>query len=368
MWTEPTKSGKVKFVERYTDPMTLKDKKVSVVLDKDTTRNRKLALQMLNDKIEKKLADVMPQEQNLTLRKLADIYLEYQKVHVKLSTYKRNFHAYNVMCKILGENTLVKSLTAGYIRGKFEGQKPSTVNERLTRLKAMLRWGYANDYVADIRFLDKLKPMTDEERKKRLENKYLEPEDLAALIDGMELPHWHLLTEFLSLSGLRIGEAVALEMSDIDFDEKVIHVTKTRDLNNDIVTTPKTYSSARDVIMQKELEDVCRKIRLYTLSEKVKYGYPIKLFMCDINGDYFSYYAYNKYLKKTSITIIGRSITPHVLRHTHTSLMAAAGVPLETISRRLGHEDSDITRQIYLHVTKKLKERDREQIKDVKLL
>lgn len=368
MWTEPTKSGKVKFVERYTDPITLKDKKISITLEKDTARTRKLAAQMLNDKIEKRLINTLPQEQNLTLRKLADIYLEYQKGHVKLSTYKRNFHAYNVMCKILGENTLVKSLTAGYIRVKFEGQKPSTVNERLTRLKAMLRWGYANDYVADIRFLDKLKPAADEERKKKLESKYLEPGELSALVDGMDLPHWKLLTEFLTLSGLRIGETIALEMSDIDFDEKIIHVTKTLDPNNDIVTTPKTYSSARDVYMQKELEDICRRIRIYTLSGKVKYGYPIKRFMCDINGDYISYFAYNKYLKEKSKVILGREITPHTLRHTHTSLMAASGVPLETISRRLGHENSDITRHIYLHVTEKLKERDREQIKDIKLL
>ena len=368
MWTEPTKSGKVKFVDRYVDPLTMQEKKISVTLEKDTARNRKLAAQMIADKIDKKLQSTSPRAQSLTLRTLADLYLEYQEKTVKKSTYKRNYHAYNVLCRMLGESTLVKSLTAGYIRRVFSGEKIGTANERLKRLKAMLRWGYENDYVADIRFLDKLKPGDDEERKRKLEEKYLEQDELLALLDGMSLEHWRNLTEFLALSGLRIGEAIALEMADVDLQSKTIIVTKTYDPNNAIITTAKTYASQREVYIQPELEDICRKIRIQTLSGKMKYGYDVRLFMCGINGEYLRYYAYNKYLKEKSLAILGREITPHTLRHTHTSLMAAAGVPLEIISRRLGHESSDITRQIYLHVTEKLKARDREQIKAVRLL
>ena len=66
--------------------------------------------------------------------------------------------------------------------------------------------------------------------------------------------------------------------------------------------------------------------------------------------------------------VLGRKITTHVMRHTHVSLMAEAGVPLEVISRRVGHENSDITRDIYLHFTEKQKEKDREQLKAVQIL
>jgi integrase len=44
------------------------------------------------------------------------------------------------------------------------------------------------------------------------------------------------------------------------------------------------------------------------------------------------------------------------------------GVSIDTISRRLGHENSQITREIYLHVTEKLKERDNEEIAKVKIM
>lgn len=51
-----------------------------------------------------------------------------------------------------------------------------------------------------------------------------------------------------------------------------------------------------------------------------------------------------------------------------TSLFAEAGVPLETITRRLGHSDSAITKKIYLHITKKQEERDAEMIRSVKII
>lgn len=38
------------------------------------------------------------------------------------------------------------------------------------------------------------------------------------------------------------------------------------------------------------------------------------------------------------------------------------------ISRRLGHANSKVTREIYLHIMDKLKERDRTEIMQIKLL
>lgn len=56
------------------------------------------------------------------------------------------------------------------------------------------------------------------------------------------------------------------------------------------------------------------------------------------------------------------------MRHTHVALMAEHGVPIETISRRLGHTNNKITLDIYFHITEKMKEKDMEQIKAIKIL
>ena len=86
------------------------------------------------------------------------------------------------------------------------------------------------------------------------------------------------------------------------------------------------------------------------------------------SGDYIEYYAYNKYLKENSLKILERGITAHALRHTHASLLLEQGVPIDVISRRLGHENSQVTREIYLHVTEKLKEKDNDRLKNVKII
>lgn len=43
------------------------------------------------------------------------------------------------------------------------------------------------------------------------------------------------------------------------------------------------------------------------------------------------------------------ALTPHGLRHTHASLLAAAGRPLQYIQQRLGHASYSTTARYYLH-------------------
>ena len=52
---------------------------------------------------------------------------------------------------------------------------------------------------------------------------------------------------------------------------------------------------------------------------------------------------------------LDESLSPHSLRHTHTSLLAEAGVGLQEIMDRLGHKDDDVTKSVYMHCTKTMK-------------
>ena len=370
MWAEPLPNGKVKFVERYEDPMTGKSKKVSCTLDKDTRVTRKTATQILDEKIQKRLSATPVSNRNLTLSDLVDLYREDQKCTVKRSTYSRNIFATKRLMDILGTDTLVVKLNAGYVRKKFNetGEENGTLNERLARPKALIRWGYKNDHLSDIRWLDKLDKAPDPQKKERLQDKFMEGCELKELLDGMAIIQWKLLTAFLALSGLRVGEAIALDMMDVDINERMVHVSKTWDINNQLETTAKTLASARDVYIQDELLDLCRKIKSFTLSENLRNGCRSALFFCSINGDHIEYTAYNKYLKENALRILGRQVTPHVLRHTHVALMAEAGVDLDTISRRLGHETSKVTRHVYYHITRRAQDAENQKLKAIKLI
>ena len=260
MWVEERKTG-FKFVERYTDPMTGKTRRVSVVMEKNTAQSRKLAAVALSEKIDKAL---LPQVDKIRLKDLVDLYRKEQFRTLKQSTYRRNSAVCNTLMKILDPEIYVDKLTAGYIRERFlnTGREHSTLNEWMIRLKALLRWGYRNDYIKDISYLNKIERFSDIPHRQKIEDKFLESAELKELLSGMTILKWKLLTEFLALSGLRFGEAAALTKSDVDLKSRKIHVTKTYDSVADITTTPKTACSVRDVYIQDELLTVCRNVLL----------------------------------------------------------------------------------------------------------
>jgi integrase len=184
----------------------------------------------------------------------------------------------------------------------------------------------------------------------------------------MEVERFKLLTEFLILSGFRIGEVIALNDSDVDLDEREINVDKTCDPRTHVCGSTKTETSCRTVYMQDELYECCKRIKQFVRLEQVKYGYRSDIFIPRQNGSYLCYCSYYDYFGRNTEKLLGRRLTPHSLRHTHTALMAEAGVPLEAISRRLGHANSQITREVYLHVTKKMKEKERKMLRDIRLI
>lgn len=369
MWIEKTPSGKFKYVEQYTDYMTGKKRRVSVTLEKDTAAAKRTALETLTRMIESRQSKPA-ENKDITLEELIEKYREYQKRTVKLSTYKRNFYAMETIKTILGFDIIVNRLTANYIKEQFtsSGRANGTLNEFRIRLFALLHWGYENDYVKDVSFLHKVKPFKDVSHKEKIQDKYMEPKEVKKLLKAMQVEKWKLLTNFLLLSGLRIGEAVALEKEDIDFEEHVLRVSKNYDPNNGVVTTPKTLTSFREVYMQPDLETATRSLLLCTKIEGMEFGHRSNLLIANQKGEHMNYYTYNKYLKENALKNIGRSITTHTLRHTHASLLLAKGIDVDTISRRLGHEDSQITKEIYLHITQGLKERDNERISKIKII
>lgn len=371
MWSEIPAPGKIKYIERYTDPLSLKQKRVSITLDgRDTAANRKAAQAELARKIAAAAPASISQE-NTTLDMLLAAYTAYQEKTVKRSTCNRNHGTLSHLNKLFGGDSIVNNLTAQYVKETLvsAGYAPGTMNEYIRRFKAMINWGYANDYCDNPELTRKLKCFKDTPHREKIKDKYLEPEELKKLLAYMQntdKPQWYYLTLFLSLTGLRIGEAIALDVSDIG--EKYIHVTKNYDVVNHIITTPKTLTSTRDVYIQPELRTMLKKYLHWSKEYKFNNGIQSMHLFYHSSGDYVAYDSYNKYLREVSTSVLGRRIVPHTLRHTHASMLMANRVDIDTISRRLGHENSQITREIYLHVMNKLIESDNEQIKGVKLL
>ena len=367
MWVEKNKNGTFKAIERYIDPLTGESHRASVTMLKDTARQRKEAQAALARKIAQKQSQkVIPQ--NITLEDLITEHRIYQANNVRPSTRRRDYYNGNTFMEIFGKNTLVSKMTAGTIRKALQasGREPSTCNELIGRFKTLLRWGYDNDLIEDVSYLSKIKPFRVEQtHREKIEDKYLESEEAVRLLAAMDVPYWKDLTAFLIKSGLRPGEAFDLAYTDIDIENRYIHVTSTWDSNNKLSGPPKTPKSHRDVYIQDDFLPLCKKLKSQAL---IFYLTTRCNLVFQDHGKPLTYAAYRKYLGIYTERVVGRKLTPHAMRHTHTSLLAENGVSLDVIVRRLGHEDSKITKRIYLHVTKKMKERDNEAIRQIHVI
>lgn len=370
MYIIPHDGGRWKAVEEYVGGDGRRHS-VSIVIPDKKQKTIKETKERLLIRIRKKEEKKEEKEKTLTLGELVDLYLRYHESVSKPQTVSGLRGKLRGISAALGEGTAVDQLSAPFCNGHIAppGTRASLRNERITRLKALVRWGARQGYIKEISWIMGLDRYPDREAAERRQMKYLEKEEISSVLDGMGEKHWRLLTQFLLLTGLRAGEALALERKDINLEEKTIRISKTwASTINQLSDTPKTEAGNRVISVQEELIVIIKNILDYFAAVRTSYGARSKLLFHDREGNYMSLRAYEKYFRAVCVRSIGRPLTPHSLRHTHTAQLAAAGIPLETIARRLGHTDSGVTKRIYFHITQDLQRQDAQRIEGVTIL
>ncbi len=378
MWSEIQKNGTVKYCERYTDPLTEKVKKVTVTMPKASPQNRNKAARILAGKIEKAETS-SPVRSDTTLGELADAYIASLRQCKRKESTIVTEKSYIYRCvSTIGNDVLVDKLSPRYIYDQLlaTGKKISTINGYIKYLKFALKWGVKNDYHSNHDILLKLDYISEESSDEipevyDISNEYLEHDEITKLLNYLiDNNHWqdYYISYFLILTGMRIGELVALEDSDVDITSKTIRVTKTYYPATKYATSAKTSDSIRNLHIQPELLLLIKKLRLWRKETMFENGIKSTLFMPHLKtGGYLSYGTYNLHLKTAASEVLGREITPHKLRHTHASILAET-MSAEQISRRLGHHDDKITKAIYIHITKKMKQKDNAAVDTISII
>jgi integrase len=210
---------------------------------------------------------------------------------------------------------------------------------------------------------------------------------------------------FLCVSiGLRKGEAMGLQWRDVDFTSSTLTIQRnltTSSLGVHLKDGAKTEAGNRDIYfpasvkaaLERQLERVKGEAKLLGIkvtpttpifpNENGKHSNPDVLQRALVGviawsnsklaetkpGKTRTYSMSHLELRLRSVPVEYRArleaivragdplpkISPHDLRHTAGSLMLMRGVPLETVSDTLGHKDSSITRQTYIHITEKFR-------------
>jgi integrase len=139
-------------------------------------------------------------------------------------------------------------------------------------------------------------------------------------------------------TGIRVGEMLALEWSDIDFDNRLMEVSKSYNINTKKVGQTKN-KKMRKVDLTPATVAALQKLR------KDKRVLGIKLVFSNSKGKRVNYRRLVDILKK----IAPRQIRIHDLRHTYATLRVAKGDNILDVSRQLGHHSVAFTIDKYAH-------------------
>jgi len=172
-------------------------------------------------------------------------------------------------------------------------------------------------------------------------------------------PEYYEFTLCMSREGMRIGEAVALTLEDIDLNSGTFNINKNVPSGTgELEDSAKTDSGEReDEFWSRECLEAIRAMLKRRRAECFRRGeeMPESLF-AERSGRRIEYSRFAKAWKQAQkLAAMGRMRTPHALRHTWASQMIAAGEDIASVSKHLGHANVGITLSIYVHFLPKKK-------------
>ena len=305
----------------------------------------------------------------ITVKALADEWLNYKASRVKSSTYMQyRFYLDRYILPLLGQNNIIEINTdtidraASYYicEGSLRqgcGLSPKTVNSILSVIKMLWQYAQSNkNYPVQLISITyyapaapKISVLSTTEQIKLVKRLQSEP-------DGISLGI--LISLF---TGLRIGEVCGLRWGDISFQNATMRVERTvQRIQNPspdreqtgktilLITTPKTIHSVREIplcqFLLKQLASYQHDNSLYLLTCKKTCMEPRNL-----------YRAYKRIMKELDLG----NYSFHALRHTFATRWIENGLDVKSLSEILGHEDIHITLKRYVHPSLSVK---REQI------
>jgi integrase len=180
--------------------------------------------------------------------------------------------------------------------------------------------------------------------------------DVPPLIEALKGSRLYAMAVTAVLTGLRLGELLALRDKSVDLDRGVIKVREALEQVAGEVRfkPPKTKAGRRDLTLPAIVIDTLRAHRKELLEQRMRLGLgrlgPDDLLFARPDGSPVKPTAISMAWAAFADQIGMPEVTFHALRHTHASQLIAQGVDIVTISRRLGHANPNVTLAVYAHL------------------
>lgn len=291
---------------------------------------------------------------SITLKEYLESWIESYKINIAPNTERGYRVNIKHICNILGNKPLQKiipaDIEAAYanLEQTLSGTSVLYIHRTLSRaLKQAEKQRLINRNPCD--FVETPK------KNKSFEAKFVHPDDIGKYLDAFKGHYLYTAICLAMFCGLRRGEVLGLQWSDIDWKNKIIHVR--HNMTDDKLTAPKS-GKARTVPLTDAMAKILKeqRKRQQFFMEKFWDEYHRSDFVVTYDdGTLIKPRALSKnftaVLKKAGL----KPVRFHDLRHTAASLMIHEGVELKTVSEILGHSSITITADIYGHIVEEKK-------------
>lgn len=319
---------------------------------------------------------------------------EYKEGVVKPSTCNLYYTYYDLYIKeTLGKKNL-QDLKSIHIQKMYnelarQGLKENTVKKVDTIMSGMLRQAVRNEILIK-NPCDAVEIPKTEKREKQILTADQQRELLVFVSNSNKWRKYTTLFTVALGTGMRIGELLALNWSDIDFNNKTININKTLQyLKNSktkkyecVMQTPKTKTSKRVIPLLDSLAFLLRKHRKEQQLLKVRLGdkwQPIEkddfknLVFTTEFGRPFDRCAINRAInsivkdmnKERNESNLFPNFTPHSLRHSFATRCFEQGIPPKVVQGYLGHSTIQMTMDLYTHVMEDVKQDEIKKLENV---
>jgi integrase len=168
----------------------------------------------------------------------------------------------------------------------------------------------------------------------------ISPETLRKLIEKLPEPS-RSIASLLAMTGLRIGELLALRWQDVDLKGGFLSVQRT--VYEGHFDEPKSKRSKRRIPLGPRCVEILQSL------PNSQAG-PSALIFAARNGSPLDRRnLLNRQLKPTAKKLAIANVNWHWLRHAHATMLDSVGAPLGTVQALLGHSSSEVTRETYIH-------------------
>ena len=276
---------------------------------------------------------LMTRNEEITVDEAFDLFIRKAVVrNLSKNTIRVYGYHFDAFCKYVDKNSLIREVVAETVDGFILYLKESseandiTINSYLRTIRTFLYYCMENGYMQQfkISMIKAEKKVKETYTEQELE-KLLKKPDIKKC-SFTEYKTW-VFENYLLGTGNRISSALNVRICDVDFENEMILIRKTKNRKQQLIPLSHTLSE----ILKEYLE--------------VRKGKPEDFLFCNIYGEQGNRRTFQQEVQEYNIKRNVNKTSCHLFRHTFAKHWILAGGDIFRLQKILGHYDLEMTKE-----------------------